>query len=214
MSATERLRNLGPGGASPVDLLAVALARREEDASDDVARELLLKKSGIRKLGELSPQELKDEAGLEAFEAWRFLAAVEIGRRIGGAGKGTPISIDGPEDVEDLFSYLRHEKREHFCAVFLDAKNFVMRTATIHIGTQTASLVAPADVYREALREGAVGLIVVHNHPSGDPTPSAEDIVVTERLAEVGKLLDLPLLDHIIIGDRKSVSFKKRGLIS
>jgi DNA repair protein RadC len=213
MSAFERLRNTGPGGSSPIDLLAVALARREEDVSESTSREILAKKGNIRMLGELSPQELKEDAGLEAFESLRFLAAVEIGRRIGGAGKGAPQAIDSAADVADLFKYLKREKREHFCAVMLDAKNFVIRVATIHIGTQTSSLVAPADVYREALREGSVGLIVVHNHPSGDPTPSAEDIAVTERLVEAGKLLDVPLLDHIVIGERRFVSFKERGLI-
>ncbi len=213
MSVLERVRTLGTGAASPIDLIAVALSRREEDVSDEAARTLMSKKGNIRRIGELSAQELRDEAGLEPFEALRFFAAVEIGRRIGGAGKGDPTAIDSAADVAQIFSHLRLEKREHFCAVFLDAKNFVIRTATIHIGTQTASLVAPADVFREALREGAVSIIVAHNHPSGDPTPSAEDIIVTDRLVAAGKLLDVPLLDHVVIGERRHVSFRERGLI-
>lgn len=214
MSAVDRLRNVGCNGASPFDLLAVALARREEDVSEELARTLLRKKGNIRRLGELSPQELKDEAGLEPFEAVRFQAAVEIGRRIGAAGKGDAYAIDGHQDVAELFSYLRLEKKEHFCAAFLDAKNMVIRTATIHIGTQTSSIVAPADVFREALREGAVSVVVAHNHPSGDPTPSAEDIIVTDRLVELGRLLNIPVLDHVVIGERKCVSFRERGLIT
>ena len=121
--------------------------------------------------------------------------------------------MDGHADIVELFAYLKHEKKEHFCAVFLDAKNMVIRTATIHIGTQTSSIVAPADVFREALREGAVSVVVAHNHPSGDPTPSAEDIIVTDRLVELGRLLNIPVLDHVVIGERKSVSFRERGLI-
>lgn len=213
MSAAERLRNVGCNAASPFDLLAVALARREEDVSEEQARAILRKKGTIRRMGEISPQELRDEAGLEPFEALRFQAAVEIGRRIGGAGKGDAYAIDSHEDIAELLSHLKHEKKEHFCAVFLDAKNMVIRTATIHIGTQTSSVVAPADVFREALREGAVSLVVAHNHPSGDPTPSAEDIIVTDRLVELGRLLNLPVLDHVVIGERKSVSFRERGLI-
>jgi DNA repair protein RadC len=213
MNPADRLRNTGCNGASPIDLLAVGLARREEDVSEELARSILKKKGNIRRMGDLSPQELRDEVGLEPFEALRFQAAVEIGRRIGGAGKGEAYAVDGHADIAELFAYLKHEKKEHFCAVFLDAKNMVIRTATIHIGTQTSSIVAPADVFREALREGAVSVVVAHNHPSGDPTPSAEDIIVTDRLVELGRLLNIPVLDHVVIGERKSVSFRERGLI-
>ncbi len=214
MSAFERVRNIGFAGASVHDLLAVALARREEDVSEALARKLFEKKGILRRVAEISPQELRDEAGLEPFEAARFLSAVHIGRKIGMAGKGDPIGIDMAADIAAEFDYLRTEKREHFCAVFLDAKNTILRVATIHIGTQTASLVSPSDVFREAIREGAVSIAVVHNHPSGDPTPSAEDILVTDRLVAAGRLLDIHVIDHIIIGERKFVSFRERGLIT
>lgn len=214
MSAYERVKNIGFAGASALDLLAVALARREEDISEALARQLFEKKGALRRVAEISPQELRDEAGLEPFEAARFLCAVQIGRKIGMAGKGEAVSVDMAADIAAEFDYLRTEKREHFCAVFLDAKHFILRVATIHIGTQTASLVSPSDVFREAIREGAVSIAVVHNHPSGDPTPSAEDILVTDRLVSAGKLLDIPVIDHIIIGERKFVSFRERGLIT
>ena len=214
MSAYERVRNIGYAGAAALDLLAVALARREDDVSEPLARQLFERKGTLRKIAELSPQELRDDVGLEPFEAARFLCAVHIGRKIGMAGKGESVGVDMASDIAAEFDYLRHEQREHFCAVFLDAKNFIMRVATIHIGTQTTSLVSPSDVFREAIREGAVSLVVVHNHPSGDPTPSAEDVLVTDRLVAAGKLLDVPLLDHIIIGERRFVSLRERGIIT
>jgi len=121
--------------------------------------------------------------------------------------------IDSPEDVFVLLDHLRHEKREHFVAILMDSKNGVQRVAPIHIGTLTMSLVGPREVYREAIKEGASSIIVAHNHPSGDPTPSPEDVQVTKKLIEVGEMLDIPVLDHVIIGYRNFVSMKEKRLI-
>jgi len=105
------------------------------------------------------------------------------------------------------------ERREHFIAVLLDIKNRVLRTETISIGTLDSSLVHPREVYRVALREGAASWIAVHNHPSDDATPSPDDLAFTRRLKEVGQLLGIELLDHIIIGDGVFTSFRERGLL-
>jgi len=214
MTSYDRVREQGVAAASPVDLLALGLARREEDVDDVAARAILQELGSIVRLNDLSNDSLRDHAGLTSFEAFRVQALLELGRRSQSAGKGTRTTIESPEDVCELFDHLRQEKREHFVAIYLDSKSHILRSLTIHIGTVNASLVGPREVFREAVREGAVSLIVAHNHPSGDPTPSPEDIAVTKRLKEVGDLLDVRLLDHVILGDRKFVSLRNLGFIT
>lgn len=214
MNAYDRVRDVGIAAASPLDLLAVGLSRREEDVSEESASEVLRRLGNISRLPEMTPEILRDQAGLTTFEATRAQALIELGRRTSGAGKGMRTVIESPADVAAMFDHLRHEKREHFVAVYLDAKAFVLRAVTIHIGTVTSSLVGPREVFREAVREGAVSLVVAHNHPSGDPTPSPEDIEVTKCLKSVGDMLDIQLLDHVILGDRRHVSLREMGVIT
>lgn len=177
------------------------------------ARTALKRYGGIRALANLSMQDLRESAGLEGFEALRTLALIELGRRAANASENKAIVIGDPDAVMHLLDHLRLERQEHFVAILLDAKNQVIRQATIHIGTLTSSVVGAREVFREAIRDGACSLIVAHNHPSGDPTPSPEDISVTKKLVEIGKMLDIPVLDHVIIGERRSVSMHQRGLI-
>jgi DNA repair protein RadC len=210
-----RLQQNGVRTASPTDLLAVALSRTPEDASllEKSANELLTRCGDIRSLGNLSLAELQDFAGLDATEAMRLLAMLEVGRRVGLAKKGEPKKVVDAKFVAAYFGYLRDEKKEYFVALLLNAKNQVIRSTTIHIGTLTQSVVGGREVFREAVREGASAVIVAHNHPSGDPEPSPEDIDVTERLMEVGAVLDIPLLDHVILGEHRWVSLRARGVI-
>ena len=210
----DRFRALGANAASPTDLLALGLARREEDCrpNEPIARDLLLRGENVRALTELSPADLA-EHGLDLFEASRFLALLELGRRAEKAGRGQISSIDGPEDVFTLCSDLRRQKKEYFVALLLDTQNGVMRRATIHVGTLTASLVGAREVFREAVRDGASSIIVAHNHPSGDPSPSPEDVQVTRQLIMAGNVLDIPVLDHVVIGDRDFSSLKRMGLM-
>lgn len=212
MSAYRRVRDQGVGASSPRDLLAVAVSRREEDVSEDVAQDILGRLGAIGKLSDISPGVVQDWTGLDGFELVRFLSAFELGRRGAAASAGDKKEILGPEDVVALFDHLRHEKREHLCAVLLDARSAILRVVTVHIGTLTMSVVGPREVFREAIREGASSLIIVHNHPSGDPTPSPEDIDITHQLAAVGNMLDIPVRDHVILGDRgKFTSLNRAG---
>ncbi|MEQ1933558.1 MAG: DNA repair protein RadC [Fimbriimonadaceae bacterium] len=214
MNPYDRVRNSGCPGASPIDLLALAMARRESDVSEPSARDVLHKLGRIQALLEISPDQIREWTGLDNFELVRFQALIELGRRAGGAGKGLLHEVSSPEDISDAFDYLRLEKREHVCLVLLDSANQVMRTATIHIGTLDRSLVGMREVFREAIREGASSLILVHNHPSGDPTPSQADLDVTQQIVKIGELLEIPLRDHVILGDRgRFVSLMQRGLI-
>jgi DNA repair protein RadC len=111
-----------------------------------------------------------------------------------------------------VMSELRHAAREFFKALLLDSKNQVLRIATVSVGSLNESIVHPRELYREAIRHSAAAVIVVHNHPSGDPTPSAEDIEVTVRLRDAGRVVGIDLLDHLVIGDGRWVSLKERGL--
>jgi DNA repair protein RadC len=210
----DRFRALGANAASPTDLIALGLSRRVDDTTpnEPIARDLLRRLENVRALTELSPADLA-ELGLDLFEASRFLALLELGRRAEKAGKGEVTAIDGPEDVFRICTDLRHQKKEYFVALLLDTQNGVMRRATIHVGTLTASLVGAREVFREAVRDGASSIIVAHNHPSGDPQPSPEDVQVTRQLLLAGDVLDIPVLDHVVIGDREFRSLKRMGLM-
>ena len=213
-SPLERLYAMGAKGTHPTDLLAVGLSRRAQDTepNEHHAREMLRREGGIRNLVELTPADLSAQ-GLDGFESARFLSLLELGRRMGSAGRGPVITIDGPDDAFRLCDDLRHQKKEYFVAILLDTQGGVMRRATVHVGTLNASLVGAREVFREAVRDGASSIVVAHNHPSGDPTPSPEDVQVTRQLVMAGSLLDIPVADHIVIGDREYRSLKRMGLM-
>ena len=212
-----RLKTLGLKTAMPTELLAYAVSKNDEEVDRwvPVVRELMLSNRKLRKLADLSIEELQRVFELDEPAARRLMAMFILGQKVGIAGKGDAEieTIDGPEDVAALLDDLRHERQEHFVAIYLDSKNVILRVATIHIGTANASIVGLREIFREAVREGAVGVIVAHNHPSGDPEPSPEDIQVTAKIVEAGKLLDIAVLDHIIIGERRWVSLNRQKLM-
>lgn len=212
----EKVRSLGFGTASPVELASIGFSRHEDDvdASAVAAKEFIRAGHRLMALNSLAAEDLERLFGLHGFEATRALALIELGRRVAQVGKGPVSSITKPQDVFDLLrDELRDSRQEFFYAVLVDSKNNVLKKSRIHAGTLTASLVGPREVFREAIREGASALIVAHNHPSGDPTPSPEDIEVTRRLRQVGEMLDIPLLDHVIVGDGRWTSLADAGLL-
>lgn len=213
-SPIERILNAGFLGASTSDLLALCLARNEDAVGDAEvrARELLRGLGKLQAVAELSREQVRQLTGCEDFQALQSLAWMELGRRTAHAGKGEMPTVMSPQDVAHHLKHLRREKREHFVVLLLDAKNNLMRTQTIHIGTLSMSMVGPREVFREAIREGASSIIVAHNHPSGDPTPSPEDEAITRRLAELGQMLDIQVWDHIIVGDPDWVSLRSQGV--
>ena len=159
-------------------------------------------------------QELANIKGMGLAKATQIAAAMELGRRVAISQFHERPQIRSPEDVYQLVHMqLLSERREHFLAVMLDTKNRVLRTETISIGTLDSSLVHPREVYRVVIREGAASWIAVHNHPSGDPTPSPEDIAITRRLKEAGELLGTELLDHLILGDGNYTSLREKGYL-
>ena len=211
----EKLRKQGAAALSPVELLAIGFTREEGDAAAalQTARAFMKNLGGIRSLASVPPGVLKEAGILDDLEIARFTALIELGRRCTDAGKGQRTIIKGDNDIADLFKHLRHERKEHFCALLLDTKCQVMKSTVVHTGTVSASLVGVREFFREALLEGASSIIAVHNHPSGDPTPSREDFEVTNLLVQAGKLLEISLLDHVIIGETDHVSLQKLGAI-
>ena len=213
-SPFERISRFGVRSVSAIDLLSLVLTQNSSSLSttEHHARSWI-QANGIFKIIELSPAELVELGIEDPFYALKVLSAFELGRRSTKAGAGPVEYIEGPTDVAKLFDYLVQEKKEHFCAAYLNSKNRVLCTRTIHIGTINTSLVGMREVFREAIKEGAASLIAVHNHPSGDPNPSAQDISITHKLKESGKLLGVPLLDHVIIGRQCYYSFQEKGFL-
>lgn len=212
--AVQRILKTGIRGASPIDLMVIALLR--DGASIEFIEETaraLIKRYGIHLLGDIGRAELAELTGCTEIEALRLLATLELGRRSGMSGKGEMKSVTKPQDVAELFAYLKNESKEHFCVALLNSKKKVIAVRTIHIGTVNASVVGISEVFREAIKEGAVSLIAVHNHPSGDPTPSPEDQLMTLQLASAGNVLNVTLDDHVIIGHTGYFSFRQRNLI-
>lgn len=212
-----RLKTLGMQAMLPMELLAYAVSKDDEEVDRwlGVSREMMLAGRKLRKFADLSADELMRSFDLDEPTARRLVAMFTLGRKVGVAGKGELEieTITDPQDVADLLDDLRHERQEHFVAIYLDSKSVILRVATIHIGTANASIVGLREIFREAVREGAVSLIVAHNHPSGDPEPSTEDIEVTAKIKEAGQLLDIELLDHVIIGERRFVSLNRQRLM-
>ncbi|MCM3704434.1 MULTISPECIES: RadC family protein [Cytobacillus] len=211
----ERFIQNGPESLSNHELIAILLRTGTKDESVlQLANRLLTHFEGLRLLKDASLDEITAIKGIGSAKAIQVLAAVEIGRRISKLTYDDRYSIRSPEDGAN---YVMHEMRflsqEHFVCLYLNTKNQVLHKQTIFIGSLNASIVHPREVFKEAFRRSAASIICIHNHPSGDPTPSREDIEVTKRLAESGKIIGIDVLDHLIIGENKFVSLKEKGYL-
>lgn len=209
----ERLLTKGPEALSDAHLLAILLRTGRRDSSAvQVALELLNRVGGLGGLAVCGIEELYAIPGVGPAKAAQLKAAVALGRRSMAVplSSGTRIGSSG-----DLFKHfhpaLRDLKHEVFKVVLLDAKNHVIKEVTVSEGSLTLSIVHPREVFALAVRESAAAVIVLHNHPSGDPTPSPEDRQLTDRLVAAGRLLGINVLDHLIMGDRRYVSFADEG---
>ena len=211
----ERLLSAGPGVLSTPDLLAVLLGTGAPGRPvRTVAFDLLAQFGGIRRLGSRTPAELAATRGLGAARTARVLAALELGRRClseplvrGGVFRGSA------EVFRHYHAVLRDLRVEQFRVLLLDGKHRILREELISQGTLTSSPVHPREVFAPAIRHSAAAVVLVHNHPSGDPQPSADDLEITHRLAEVGRLVGIRVVDHMIVGDGVFVSLAERGLM-
>ena len=207
---------LGPAALSTAELLAVLLGTgRDGEPVERLAVRLLeLGQLSLRRLAARPPAELLQVPGIGPTKAARLLAAFELAARVAREERPALPRIREPEDVVRLFAArLRDIAVEEFHLLALDSQSQVLREVMVTRGLLNSSLVHPREVFRHAIAEAAAGIIVVHNHPSGDPTPSAEDQSVTRQLVAAGRLLDLPLYDHVIVAGDRFTSFAAAGLL-
>ncbi|WP_129631874.1 RadC family protein [Candidatus Oscillochloris fontis] len=209
----ERLRDAGPAALSDAELLAILL--RVGVAGTNVlqlAQQILAEHGGWVGLQRADYSELCRRHGVGEAKAATLKAALEIGRRILITGTDARPQIRSPTDVANLLMVeMGHLDQEHLRTVLLDTKNRVQQISTIYVGSVNTAVIRVGEVFRDAVRKNSTAIIMVHNHPSGDPTPSTEDILVTRQIVEAGKLLDVEVLDHLIIGRGRYVSMRERG---
>nr|WP_209121976.1 DNA repair protein RadC [Alkalihalobacillus sp. BA299] len=212
----ERLLAEGAKFLSNQELLAIILRTgSKEESVLQLAHRVLQKFDGLTMLKEATVEELQEIKGIGEAKAVEVCAVLELGRRISSLKLEERYVIRSPEDVSRyVMEDMRSLTQEHFVCLYLNTKNHVLHRETIFIGSLNASIVHPREVFKEALRRSAASFICLHNHPSGDPTPSREDIEVTKRLGECGKILGIELLDHVIIGDRTYISLKEKGYLT
>lgn len=209
----ERLAELGAAALSDEELLALLLGHGSAGRSArQLARELLA--GGLRELARLQPEELAMTPGIGDARADRIAAAFEIGRRTNGNGPRRGGCVRRPVDLASrLQARYAHERVECFGVVLLDARNRYLARHELSRGGWSASVVRPREVFRRALLAAAPALVLFHNHPSGDPTPSREDVAVTGQIRDAGELLGIRVLDHLIVGSEGFVSMRERGVL-
>lgn len=208
----ERLFELGPGALSDADLVALVFGSGSggESVLDVAAR--VTRSIHLRRLHQTALEDLLAVKGMGPARAAQLLAAVEIGRRLWPDADPIPL-VRGPETIFELTADIRRSNREHFVGFYLNSRNQVLRREIISIGSLNASIVHPREVFIPALAVSAASLILAHNHPSGDPSPSEEDLAITRRIAESGRLLGIELLDHVVVAREAYTSFKERRLL-
>ena len=198
---------------SDVELLAILIRTgRAGRSALDIAKDTF-KKYPLTKLLAVSKDDLVSIKGLEETKAITIKAALELGRRAVGSFSDSRPILDSPKAIAAQLGDLRGKKKEYFMALYLNARNQLILKETISVGTLTASLVHPREVFEPAIRHFASSVVLAHNHPSNNPEASEEDIQLTENLVRVGIMLDINLLDHIIITSNGFTSFKEKGLV-
>ncbi len=208
----ERLLESGPGVLTDSDLVAVLFGTGGpgEGVLELAAR--VVSAIPLRQIHRVPVEELLQISGMGKARAAQLLAAGELGRRLWPEGDQAAL-VRGPETVFDLTRDIRATNREHFVGFYLNSRNQVLRREIISIGSLNASIVHPREVYQPAIAVSAASLILAHNHPSGDPTPSEEDLAITRRLVEAGRILGIDVLDHVVVARDSYASFKERKLL-
>jgi len=210
----ERLAQLGPQALTNAELIAILLrvGVRGESAVQ-VGQRLLSTFGGISGLHRASFDEVCSQYGIGLAKASQIKAAIELGNRLTLAAPEERPSVNSPADAAALVSYeMSALEQEELRVLLLDTRNRVLKIETVYRGSVNSSQVRVGELFKTAIRRAATAVVVVHNHPSGDPTPSPDDIAVTRAIVAAGKLVDVDVLDHLIIGQGRYVSLKERGL--
>ncbi|CAM4032130.1 DNA repair protein RadC [Saccharibacillus endophyticus] len=205
----------GAQALSHAELLAILLrtGTRSESAIM-IAQRILAQSGGLRGLADSGVEELVEIKGVGPAKAVQLRAAIELGRRMVASRLSESVVIRSPRDAAELLTeQLRYLQKEHFVCLFLNTKNVVIAQETLSIGSLNASIVHPREVFRAAIKYSSASIVCAHNHPSGDPAPSPEDIAITKRLVESGQIVGIDVLDHIVVGDGRFVSLKEQGFM-
>ncbi|NPV73841.1 MAG: DNA repair protein RadC [Pelotomaculum sp.] len=211
----ERLLKAGAGVLSEIELLAILLGTGSREATAlELASQIMARFGSLRLLVDATVEELSEVKGVGLAKASQVKAALELARRLSQLTGPRRPAIRSPDDAAGLvMEEMRHLDREHFRALLLNTKNQVIGVDKVSVGTLNSSTVHPRELFRNAIKRSAAAIILVHNHPSGDPTPSREDLDVTGRLKEAGRIIGIEVLDHIVIGDNNFISLKAKGLL-
>lgn len=212
----EKLLFQGKEALSNAELLAILLrSGTREKSALEVANEILaMDGNGILHLESCSPEELTSITGVGKAKACQILAALELGKRAATHPRKIKKEIANPDDIVQLFmEKMRYYKKEHFIVLLINAKGKILEECEISIGDLSSTLIHPREVFCRAVRRSAAAVVLVHNHPSGDPSPSKQDLETTQRLVQAAQILGIHVLDHIIIGDGIYTSLKSQGLM-
>jgi DNA repair protein RadC len=210
----ERLAHLGAQSLSTAELLAILLrVGVSGESAIQVGQRLLQTFGGLSGIHRASFTELCSQHAIGAAKAAQIIAAIELGRRLTLEAPNERLTIHGPGDAASLVLYeMSALEQEELRVMLLDVRNHVLEVVSVYRGSLTSSQVRIGEVFKHAIRRNAANIIVVHNHPSGDPTPSPDDVALTRSIIQAGKLLDIELLDHLVIGAGRFVSLKERSL--
>lgn len=203
----EKINFYGAEEASLQDLLALLIGKNNPEICSKLAS------LDVRELMGMSIEDFMQIKGIGKRLAEQLYATISLSKKLYKLNIKADQKISSPHDVYAVFSYLQHEMQEHLVVAYLNTKNMIIGRKTVFIGSLNSSEVHPREVFNDAVKRSACSIIVAHNHPSGDPTPSNEDIQVTKRLVEAGKILGIELLDHCIIGNGKYISLKEKGYV-
>ena len=211
----ERLQKFGPEALSAQELLALVIGRGIPKKSVmNIAQELLTRFGNVKAIGQATIEELSQIKGIGLAKAAQIKACFELGRREELEPELKNFDIKDPEAVvKAIRASIKDKAKEHFKLILLNPRNKIIGISTISIGTLNASLVHPREVFKDAIMHSAASVVLAHNHPSGDPDPSEDDLTITKRLIEAGKILGIEVLDHIVIAKNGLFSFKERGLV-
>lgn len=211
----ERMLRFGEKYLTNAELLGIILnTGTKNESAVQLAQNLLVYHGGLQALKSKSLQELMEVKGIGQAKGLQILSVIELAKRFSQIPAMERYVIRSPEDGANyIWDELRDEQQERFVCLYLNVKNHVIHKQTIFVGSLNSSIVHPREVFKEAIRRSAASIICFHNHPSGDPTPSAEDIEVTKRLNQCGQMIGIDVLDHIILGQKRYVSLKEKGYL-
>ncbi len=211
----EKLLSRGTSALSEAELLAILLRTGAGGVTAvDLAKALLVEHGSLERLATRSIQELRRYRGVGETKAITVLAAFELGRRLASGRMDEKIQVQSPEDVVRIYQpLLRDRRQEIFKVLLLDSANHLLRDVEVSSGILNSALVHPREVFRTAISEPAASVILLHNHPSGNPEPSSEDLQITHQLVEAGRIIGIPVHDHIIVAEDRYTSFAERGIL-